>query len=61
MMEKYQEALGTVELACYGGLLNELTEYRRLVDMMLSLKLPYRAALVITKAQGGTRFIESEQ
>jgi tetratricopeptide (TPR) repeat protein len=50
MMEKYPEALGTLELAYYGGLLSEPTEYRRLVDMMLNLNMPYRAAMVITKA-----------
>jgi tetratricopeptide (TPR) repeat protein len=48
--EKYDLALATMEVAYYGGLLTEASEYRRLADLAINQNLPYRAAQILSRA-----------
>jgi tetratricopeptide (TPR) repeat protein len=50
MAEKYAEALVPMQMAYAAGLLTEASEYRRLADLALHQNIPYRAAVVLSKA-----------
>ncbi len=49
-LEKYEEAIAPLQLAYAGGLLTEPGEYRRLVDLLMHENIPYRAAVILSKA-----------
>ncbi len=50
MMEKYGEALVPMQMAYYAGFFSDAGEYRRLADLAINQNVPYRAAVVLTKA-----------
>jgi tetratricopeptide (TPR) repeat protein len=50
VLEQYDKALAVAELANLMGFVTEEHEYRRLVDLLVQEKIPYRAATVFSKA-----------
>ena len=49
-MQSYAEAAQSMQIAYYGGLLNEERDLRRLAELLVQIDIPYRAAKILSTA-----------